>query len=112
MATQTNPNFESDLRIWLAGAQAKITKHYQDRFPNQETPTLSLERGRRYIRVVRGEGPHGDERCSVFAFIDATNGDVLKAEGWKKPALHARGNIGDPSHGLARVGVYGPEYLR
>jgi hypothetical protein len=111
MAAQTNPNFEADLARWLAGAQAKINKYYQDKFPNLETPTLSLERGRRYIRVVRGEGRSGTDGRSVFAFIDA-NGDVLKPEGWAKPALHARGNIGDPNHGLARVGPYGPEYLR
>jgi len=108
MAAPTNPNFEIDLARWLAGAQAKIEANNKAHFPTLEVPKLTLERGRRYIRVVRNES----HSRSVFAFIDATNGDVLKAEGWKKPALHARGNIGDPSHGLGRVGPYGPEYLR
>ena len=109
MAAQSDPRFEAALTAWLAGAQAKIDDHYRTRFPTLETPALTLERGRRYIRVVRAT-PTGSER-SVFAFIDA-DGDVLKAESWKKPALHARGNIFDPSGGLAGVGPYGPAYLR
>jgi hypothetical protein len=28
-----------------------------------------------------------------MGFIDLTNGDILKADGWKAPAKHARGNI-------------------
>ena len=106
MALQSDPKFEAGLAAWLSGAQAKIADHFRTRFPTLEMPILSLERGRRYIRVVRT-----DSQRSVFAFIDA-NGDVLKAESWKKPALHARGNIFDPSGGLAGVGPYGPAYLR
>jgi hypothetical protein len=107
MAVQSDPKFEASLMAWLAGAQAKIDDHYRTRFPTLETPILTLERGRRYIRVVRADS----SSRSVFAFIDA-NGDVLKPEGWKKPALHARGNIFDASGGLAGVGPYGPAYLR
>jgi hypothetical protein len=106
MSVQSDPKFEAGLMAWLAGAQAKIDNYYRTTFPTLETPTLTLERGRRYIRVVRA-----DSQRSVFAFIDI-NGDVLKAESWKKPALHARGNIFDASGGLAAVGPYGPAYLR
>jgi hypothetical protein len=108
MATQSDPKFEVALSAWLAGAQAKIEDHHRRSFPTLEVPRLTLERGRRYIRVVRATS--GSER-SVFAFIDA-NGDVLKAESWAKPARHARGSIFDPSGGLAGVSPYGPAYLR
>lgn len=63
--------------------------------------------GRRYVRIVKD----WNGQQSVHSFVQIDNGDVLKAEGWKKPAKHARGNIYDVSGGLARVRWTGPEYL-
>lgn len=69
--------------------------------PNWEI--IVAEPGRKYVRLVstnetKPEG--GYTRRSAFAFIDLTNGDILKPDGWKKPAKHARGNIrkGDVSN--------------
>jgi len=40
----------------------------------------------------------------VWGFINLENGDVMKAEGWKKPALNfSRGNINDIAHGTERA---------
>jgi hypothetical protein len=64
--------------------------------------------GHRYVRVVRTD--YGSR--SVHCFVDRTNGDVLKADGWKRPAKHARGNIFDQHNGLGSMGPYGPAYLR
>jgi hypothetical protein len=99
MAAQGDPKFEAALTAWLAGAQAKIDQHYREDFPTLEVPALTLERGRRYIRVVRATS--GSER-SVFAFIDG-NGDVLDAESWTKakPARHGRNSIFGASGSLA-----------
>jgi len=108
MAATLSPDFETRLSAWLAGAQAKIDTHYRVDYPTLIGPTLSIERGARYIRVVSA----GGSQRSVFAFIDTTNGDVLKPASWKAPAAHARGNIFDASGGLERVGPYGPAYLR
>jgi hypothetical protein len=47
--------------------------------------------GRKYCRVVMHRA--GVDR-SVHAFIDA-EGNVYKAEGWKKPAKHVRFNLFD-----------------
>jgi hypothetical protein len=105
----TNPHFSVALAHWLAGAQAKIDAHFAQHFTLVAPPKLSLEPGQRYVKVV-STGDRGQR--SVFAFIDSTNGDVLKAESWRKPAKHARGNLFDPTGGLGRVGVWGPEYLR
>ena len=39
-----------------------------------------------------------------WGFINLINGDVLKCDGWKKPALNfARGNIFDSAHGTERI---------
>ena len=48
---------------------------------------------------------------SAWAFIDSTNGDVLKPASWKAPAKHARGNI-FAENPVANVSPYGPAYLR
>jgi hypothetical protein len=61
--------------------------------------TLVAERGRRYIRIVA----EGNAQRSAWAFVDTTNGDVLKADGWKAPAKGSRGNIYDAQNGVGRV---------
>ena len=88
---------------FLAGADA-IIKTYNTRMGHIPAPALTASYGKRYIRIVR-EG-------SAFAFIDASNGDVLKADGWKRPAKHARGNVLAADGGLTHIGPYGPAYLR
>ncbi len=73
------------------------------------TGVLSIDPdGRKYIRIVNTA--YGSR--SVFCFVEATTGDVLKADGWKRPAKHARGNIFDEYNGLSRIKWTGPEYLR
>lgn len=66
-----------------------------------------LNYGPRYVRVVRA-----DPQRSVHCFVERSTGAVLKAEGWKKPAKHARGNIYDDKNGLGRMDRFGPAYLR
>lgn len=53
--------------------------------------TITAEPGRRYIRIVKADAD-GTSR-SVHSFLDKTTGNILKAESWKKPAKHARGNL-------------------
>lgn len=84
-------------------SDAYMAKHY----PNLSAPKFTAEPGRRYVRIVRA-----DSQRSVHCFIDTTNGDVLKAAGWKAPAKHARGNLFDDAGGLRYIGPYGPAYLR
>jgi len=95
-----DPKFEKALAVWLTKAQAIVDKGHE-RYPNQTRPVLSLEPGRRYVKVVRKEGGPGG---SVHCFIDTTNGDVLKAAGWKKPAKGARGNIFTDALGVSEYG--------
>jgi hypothetical protein len=105
-----NENFQAKLQSWLEACQKLINDHFAKDLPNLSVPSLSLSPGKRYIRVVRTENA-GQSR-SVYAFIDVTNGDVLKPASWKAPAKHARGNIFDESNGLQYMSSYGPAYLR
>ena len=62
---------------------------------------LTAEHGRRYIRIVRDGSAH--------AFIDTTNGNVLKPDSYKKPSPIPRGNIYSDNVG---VDEYGAKLLR
>lgn len=113
---------ESALPSWLRDAQAVVDGHLRASFPSLPRRMLSVERGLRYAKVVVDDG-HGHR--SVWAFVDTATGDVLKPEGWAKPAAHARGNllggpvldratgelVADRSLGRACLGPYGPNYL-
>jgi hypothetical protein len=103
----TQQEFDDALKVWLEGAQA-ISDRNMERFPHalevSGYPKLETQAGKKYIRVVRDHSAH--------AFIEIATGDVLKPDGWKRPAKHARGNIFDESNGLQWMGPYGPAYLR
>lgn len=96
--------FDEAFQTFFAGTQ-KISHDYHDKnFPNIPKAEFSFSKGRKYIRIVCNGSAH--------AFVDTTNGDVLKPASWKTPAKHARGNIFDASNGLASMGPYGPAYMR
>ncbi len=102
--------FNTALQTFLEGCQ-RIHTDYQARyFPSIKPDSIHSKLGKRYVRIIRrrAEG-NGD---SVHCFVDMTNGDVLKAAGWKAPAKHARGNIFDEHNGLGSMSEYGPAYLR
>ncbi len=94
------------LATFLASAQAKSDTSYarayaRDGFAGAVGPKLSLETGRRYVRIV---ADNGSSQRMAFGFVDMTNGDVLKADGWKTPAKNfARGNVTDANTGTGRM---------
>jgi hypothetical protein len=97
-------NLDAHVNNFLLAAQERVNATYGS---NGAPPTLSVEHGPRYIRVVANKAD-GDR--SAFCFIDKQTGDVLKTAGWKGPAKNfARGNIRDANHGAERAkwtGVY------
>ncbi len=96
--------FETAFASFYKGVQ-KVHEDYMVRqFPTNPRQEWRIDIGKRYNKVVHGE--------SVYCFVDRNNGDVLKADGWKAPAKHARGNIYDEANGLKFMGPYGPAYLR
>ena len=64
--------------------------------------------GQKYVRVYTERSEVVGR--SAYCFISKATGDVLKADGWKRPAKGARGNIFTPSS--YGVTPYGAMYFR
>jgi hypothetical protein len=99
---------EAEALEWAAKLQAKLNDWYAKASPNLTAPTVEINYGPRWIRVVLMQ--YGDQR-SAYGFIDRTDGKLYKSASWKMPAKHARGSIrnADP---LTNCGPYGMAYLR
>jgi len=77
---------------------------------------LSLDKGRKFIKVV--EGSLGQRRVWGFvSLVDGTHkglplkkGDIMKAAGWRAPAKHSRGSIFDKEMHKS-FSWTGPNYL-
>jgi hypothetical protein len=103
-----NASFLAAFEGFMSKANAMLKDYYEKKWPNGgPAPSLSYEQGLKYIRIVKD---YGNQKMS-FCFIDKSNGDVLKCEGWKKPAKHARGNIFSAENGLEGINAYGANYL-
>ena len=109
-------DFDVAFESWMKGAQ-KICDDDQKKHDNSFAygQTLTFKNNKKYIRIVTNR--HGNDNkpmkdASVFAFINKSNGDVLKPAGFKVPAKGARGNIFDDQNGLGRISSYGPGYNR
>lgn len=89
---------------WFASVNKLEVDYMTENFPSLTPEKISYVMGTRYIKILRGNSAH--------AFIDRSNGDVLKAASWRAPAKHARGNLYDTTNGMGQMGPYGPAYLR
>lgn len=89
--------------------QAMVNDYYAANLKTLPPPTISVEWGRKYARIVKDTG--GSK--SVHSFIDITSGDILKAASWAAPAKKARGSVFDANYGVgSAVNVYSAQYLR
>lgn len=107
----TKEEFCEALATFVAGAQCILNEHHKQANYTNLVDILSIKRGLKFAKIVRTR-QDSPGSASVHCFVDMTNGDVLKAAGWQAPAKHARGNIFDANNGLAKMGPYGPAYLR
>ena len=91
--TTRNPAMVNErLPQWLQEAQQMFNEHYGKRYPTLKIPTLYVAGGRKYIKIAKRDG--GSD--SVWCFIRAEDGAILKAATWKAPALNfTRGSIFD-----------------
>jgi hypothetical protein len=82
--------YEHMLDIFVKRSQELVDDHMRNYSWDEH---LEISKGRRYDRIWCVN--HDAERPSkrVWAFIDKTNGDILKPATWKAPAKHSRGNI-------------------
>ena len=108
--TEDTGAFDSALKAFLKGAQDIINADYKINFPNLKPTLLSTTSGKKYVKVIaKAQSGSG---TSAWAFIDKSNGDILKPATWAAPAKHARGNIFDQDNGTRSVSAYGPDYLQ
>ena len=107
---QVTPSQQFNRRFqrFVQGAQAIIDEHFGDRRFSRGSDQLSVQKCRKtpHARIISTSCTGYKE---VWCFVDLTNGDVLRAKGWKT-AGRPRGNIFDESDGLLRVGLHGPIY--
>jgi hypothetical protein len=101
--------FDAALAEFLRLAQEMIVANNAASTPVLKPRVLSTMNGVRYVRVVIADAS-GAARCA-YAFIDRTTGDILKPDGWKRPAKGVRGNI-FAANPIAGVGPYGANYAR
>ena len=71
---------------------------------------LTTKKGSKYIKIIAEDVGEGIKSRTVWGFVDRSNGDILKAAGWKRPAKGNRGNIFDEDP-LLFIGQYGPAYI-
>lgn len=102
--SKTQSEFAAALSAFIEAAQSVMDEHRAKFYPKAPRAELSVQWLQKRVRVVR-EG-------SVHCFVDFATGDILKSEGWSKPAKHARGNIYAEDHGKSAMGPYGAAYLR
>ncbi len=98
-------SFESALDRFIAAVQACINDHYAKDLPNSTPPTIEATHGTKYVRVVSLHN-------GVFCFVDKTNGNVLKADGWKRPHPLPRGTIYTNDFEKYGVNRYGAKYAK
>ena len=94
-----NEQFETSFQYFFCLMQEVIGDCYTKNYSNLPIPELKFSRGRRYFKIVNNH--------SVVAFVDTTNGDVLKPASWAAPAKHARGNIFNDDNGSSAVTAQG-----
>lgn len=99
------------VEAFAAKCDAAVRSHMEKTCPSIRPDRVVIDWGRKYAKLVRED--HTGKSCrSAYAFIDLSNGDVLKAAAWARPAKHARGNLLDESNGMKWMSAYGPAYLR
>jgi hypothetical protein len=99
-------SFDAALATWLDIAQGIVDANHQQHGFSGKPGQVSVDPGgKKFLRIVKTDG----SSRSAYAFIDVATGDVLKPDGWKRPAKGARGNI---YTGDAGVSAYGALYAR
>lgn len=101
------PGFRQAMADFMAYCRKVSDDYMEANFPTLQKKSFDLVEGSRWVKVVAGDG----SSRSAWAFLDKTNGDVMKAAGWNAPAKHARANVFDRAS-WRNVGPYGPNYLR
>lgn len=103
-AIQPTTEVRAAIALFIERVQAMYDAHYDN--PVLPSPQLGIDYGLKVAKVTKADRRinretgsvelaeyNGRVSKSVYCFIDLSNGDLLKAEGWKKPAKGKRGSI-------------------
>ena len=102
--TNTN-DFDTALAAFVSHCQAVVTKNHTDNKFTFKCSTITVEKGKKFARIVRNDGSSRSCHC----FVDMLTGDILKTASWKAPAKGVRGSIYSK---VDCVSPYGCFYLR
>ena len=106
----TQEEIEFGFERFVAGINETLAEHYKTKFPTLDPEHVAVAPGRVYWKLVKTLAT-GRQR-SVYGFVRKADGAILKAAGWKAPALnHARGFVTDSDYGLSNAGAYGIRYM-
>lgn len=106
-AYPTPEEVDAEMPNFIARCQEMIAEHYKKNLTNivDLTPQVYVAGGRKYIKVAV-RGPQDKHGGSVYCFVRAADGAILKAATWKAPALNfTRGNIFDKVLPMTPYGV-------
>jgi hypothetical protein len=101
--TNTTETFDAALESYRAAAESALNDHAAE----INKVKLTLERGPKYVRIVRAYINASDQR-SVHCFVEIATGDLRKSASWKAPAKGARGSI----YNLTNAPKTGAEFYR
>jgi hypothetical protein len=98
-----DPVFEKSLMAFVAHAQSLSDAWMESYYPNAARPVIGFDKpGPRFVRMTKTQGdPANPVSRSVYAFVDMTDGSILKTSSWAAPtrskggALAVRGNVYD-----------------
>lgn len=110
------PEIEARLVEWVREIEERIN---QDRAKHVFAAKLTILKGSKNVKIRiqdidrSTEQPPSEFSGSVYCFIRAEDGAILKAASWKAPAKGVRGSIFDANYSWGKgVGPYGASYLR
>jgi hypothetical protein len=99
------------VKKFIDEVNTEIERYYNQNLTNLKPELLTVDVGRKFIRLWKGTSCWGfiSRVDDVLKSAPIKKGDLLKPATWKAPAKHARGNI---MEGTAQWGVYGPSYIK
>ena len=113
----TNTAFDLTFTAFLILLQAKVDAYNNEPVRPGSAPNICgtkfvTEVGQKRTRVVAVRTFNGEisDQRSAYYFVDHQTGDILKPDGWKRPANGARGNIFSPNP-VEHCGPHGVAYL-
>lgn len=92
MNNNSAPVTEVELKAFVEAVSSRHNSGLRLAYPTCDLnwETVDALPGKKYARLVT---VRNGQRSSAMGFVNLENGDILKADGWKAPAKHARGNI-------------------